>query len=296
MTKNSIICIGSVLWDVIGRTDTAMALGDDVAGRITRIPGGVALNIAIGLAAYGMQPVLLTMIGRDAEGADLLAFCEKRGMNCDHVFRSSEWPTDHYMAIEAQGQVMAAIADAHGLEAAGAQILAPLEHGPLGDAAAPYQGVVALDGNLTEALLAYIADAPAFQAADLRIAPASPGKATRLCPLLHHPMASLYVNRREACLIAGQAPDLSATEAADALIAAGAARVIVTDGAGLTVDAKAGAETVTGTPPQVTTARATGAGDRFMAAHIAAETGGASRQEAQMFALKEAAAYVAGKD
>ncbi len=41
-----ILCIGSVLWDIIGRAGAVMRLGSDVPGRITRIPGGVAMNIA----------------------------------------------------------------------------------------------------------------------------------------------------------------------------------------------------------------------------------------------------------
>lgn len=54
-----IICIGSVLWDVIGRSGAAMRVGSDVPGRITRLPGGVAMNIAMTLRRFGMSPVLL---------------------------------------------------------------------------------------------------------------------------------------------------------------------------------------------------------------------------------------------
>ena len=38
-----VICIGAVLWDVIGRSSASMRVGSDVPGRITRIPGGVAM-------------------------------------------------------------------------------------------------------------------------------------------------------------------------------------------------------------------------------------------------------------
>ena len=51
-----ILCIGSVLWDVIGRAETAMRQGSDMPGRITRLPGGVALNIAMALARFGLRP------------------------------------------------------------------------------------------------------------------------------------------------------------------------------------------------------------------------------------------------
>ena len=48
--SEDIICIGSVLWDIIGRSPRDMISGNDVPGRIRRIPGGVAMNIAMTLA------------------------------------------------------------------------------------------------------------------------------------------------------------------------------------------------------------------------------------------------------
>lgn len=53
---HDILCIGSVLWDVIGRSDRSMRLGSDVPGRIVRVPGGVAMNIAMALSRFGLQP------------------------------------------------------------------------------------------------------------------------------------------------------------------------------------------------------------------------------------------------
>ena len=66
-TAPQILCIGSVLWDIIGRSASHMRQGSDVPGRITRIPGGVVLNIAMTLARFGMRPVLLSAIGQDAD-------------------------------------------------------------------------------------------------------------------------------------------------------------------------------------------------------------------------------------
>jgi pseudouridylate synthase len=218
MNDTPILCIGSVLWDIIGRSAAAMRLGSDVPGRITRLPGGVAMNIAMTLCRFGLPPALLTAIGRDAEGDDLMAACHRMGIDCAHVYRSDDLPTDRYMAVEGANGLIAAIADAHSLEAAGAKILAPLADGRLGSADRPFAGTVALDGNLTEALLSDIAGSALFAAADLRVAPASPGKAERLLPLLSHPRATLYVNLEEAGLLAkapyGTAPEVAAALAA----------------------------------------------------------------------------------
>jgi len=290
--KPDILCIGSVLWDIIGRTDLGMELGNDKPGRITRLPGGVALNIAMTLAQFGMRPALISVVGEDREGAELLQRCREMGLLVDYMTLNPDLPTDQYMAIEAQGHLTAALADAHSLEAAGADILAPLADGRLGDERAPWDGLIALDGNLTTELLAAIAQSELFMAADLRLAPASPGKAERLRALLSHERATLYVNCEEAGLITGS-PVKTAVEGAQALIKAGARRVLVTHGAEMAVDADADTY-VSRSPPQVVAKRITGAGDTFMAAHIAAEAAGLDRGEALARALAAAAEYVAG--
>ena len=217
--KPDILCIGSVLWDIIGRTHVPLALGGDVPGRITRVPGGVALNIAITLAKLGLKPALLTAIGRDAAGDDLIAACNRLGLVTQNVYRSDDLPTDVYMAIEANQGLIAAIADAHSLEAAGPKILRPLSDGTLGSKENPWSGMIALDGNLTASLLAEIATSPLFVRADLRLAPASPGKADRLAPLLRHGGATLYANLEEARILSGDTSATTAVQAAEALLA-----------------------------------------------------------------------------
>lgn len=287
-----LLCIGSVLWDIIGRAPGPVPPGADLPGRITQIPGGVALNIAMTARRFGMRAALLSAVGRDRAGDALVAECAEMGLDCTHLYRSEDLPTDRYMAIEGAGGLVAAIADAHSLEAAGDKILAPLHDGTLGSAARPYAGLVALDGNLTESLLARIAADPAFAEADLRIAPASPGKAERLLPFLTGQRGTLYVNLIEAGLLC-QADFPYAAAAARGLVARGARRALVTDGAALAADACA-ERLVTATPPAVLVSRVTGAGDTFMAAHMARDRAGAPRDAALSDALHAAARYVAG--
>jgi len=287
-----ILCIGSVLWDVIGRSPEMMIAGNDRPGRITRAPGGVALNIAMQLSQEGMRPGLLSVVGDDAAGRDLLAACQAMGLGCAHMLIDADLVTDQYMAVEAQGQLIAAIADAHSLEAAGARILAPLEDGRLASTGAPWEGLMAIDGNLTTALLGEIAENVAFARADLRIAPASPGKAERLAVFLGHARATLYVNCEEAGLISGRRVTCAET-GARAMLAAGARRVLVTDGARAAVDATP-ERIIAKAPPLIQPRRVTGAGDTFMAAHIAAEARGIAPDEALERALHTAATFVSG--
>lgn len=290
--RPDILCIGSVLWDVIGRSRAHMRVGSDVPGRIQRIPGGVALNIAMTLRRFALHPALLSAVGRDAEGDELVANCQRMGLITRHLYRSEDLPTDIYMAVEGGNGMIAAIADAHSLEAAGEKILAPLRDGRLASDADPWRGPVALDGNLTGALLAGIATSPMFACADLRVAPASPGKAERLLPLLAHPGITVYVNREEAGLICATSPANSVAAAND-LAARGLRRALVTDGGQDAALLEQGAVT-TATPPEVMVTRVTGAGDTFMAGHIAAELRGETGATALHSALDAASAYISG--
>ena len=293
MTTN-ILCIGSVLWDVIGRTPRDLHEGADVAGVITHLPGGVALNIAKTCAQFGLRPILLSAVGQDRSGDDLLDACDQMGLVTAHVLRAEDQSTDRYMAVEGANGVVAAIADARTLEAAGETILDPLLNGALATLDAPYTGLVSLDGNLTTELLTQLARSPILAQADLRLAPASPGKAKRLTPFGEAGRGVLYVNCEEARLICGTWFETSQA-AAEALIDRGAARAVVTHGGDEATDAtRDGA--VSAAPEVIEVRRLTGAGDTFMAAHIAAEANGADREGALQHALATAGAFVAGID
>ena len=292
MKQIDILCIGSVLWDTIGRSASTMRVGSDVPGRITRLPGGVALNIAMTLQKFGMKPALLSVVGEDDEGKELVRRCDQMGLITQFLYRSADLPTDRYMAIEGKNGLIAATADAYSLEAAGAKILEPLKDGNLGSREVPYSGPIALDGNLTTSLLRSISDDPLFAKADLRIAPASPGKAERLAAVLTHPGATLYVNLEEANILC-QSKFTKTVDAAECLISRGAHRVLVTNGGLETCDGSIEGM-ITRSPTEVLVARITGAGDTFMAAHIASELRGDTREQALEAALDAAATYVSG--
>lgn len=284
-----------MLWDVIGRAGQPMAPGADLPGRIRHIPGGVALNVAIAMARQGLAPVILSAVGRDIEGEALTAAAMALGVDCRCLARDTGQATDVYMAIEDPAGLVAAIADARGLEAAGDAILTPLRNGRLASGAAPWAGVAVIDGNLTPAMLQACLLEPGLARADLRLVPASPGKAERLRPLLADPRATVYVNRAEAETLAGRTfPD--AAVAAEGLVALGARRALVTDGMNPAAEAARDARTLCATPPEVVIARVTGAGDALLAAHLAAEAAGLDRGAALTEAVIAAAAHVAGLD
>ena len=292
MIPPDILAIGSVHWDHIGTSRCVMPVGADVPGRIVHQPGGVAFNIAAMLRRLGLRPALLSAIGRDEAGEALVRACLGLGLATDLIHRS-DLATDRYLALEGPEGLVAAIADARSLEAAGTRILAPLADGRLGSAERPWVGPVALDGNLTADLLEGIALSPLFAAADLRIAPASPDKAPRLLPLLSHPGATLYANLAEASRLVG-APCSDAAAAVEALMGKGARRVLVTDGPRACAEGRVGHGVFTALPPTVRVTRVTGAGDTFMAAHVVADRAGLAPAEALARALAAAATHISG--
>ncbi|HRO16301.1 MAG TPA: PfkB family carbohydrate kinase, partial [Paracoccus sp. (in: a-proteobacteria)] len=148
-----VLCIGAVLWDVIGRSAGRMDLGHDVPGRIRHLPGGVALNVALALARRGLRPAVLGAVGHDAEGHALCETIEAGGVDTRWLVRDTGLPTDVYMAIEDSDGLIAAIADAHSLEAAGERVLAPLRGGRLASGALGLERVRIFIGKLAVNLL-----------------------------------------------------------------------------------------------------------------------------------------------
>ncbi len=277
---------------MIGRCPASVPPGADVPGTIQRQPGGGALNIALVLADLGHRPALLASIGQDAAGLELAKAIAARGVITNWLHRDRA--TDSYIAIEDTDGLVAAIADSRGLESAGLRLLAPLRDGRLGTAHTPFRGPVALDGGLTAAHLAELAAASWLAGVDLRVIPASGGKAARLAPLLQRAGTTFYLNRAEAEILCGtDFPDTQT--AARALLARGAGRALVTDGPHPASDADA-TGVLTTAPPQVKALRVTGAGDCFVAAHMAHEQRGQPRAAALAAALERAAAHVAATD
>ena len=107
-----------------------------------------------------------------------------------------------------------------------------------------------------------------------------------------HPSATIYLNLEEAGLLCHH-EFADALDAARALIVRGAHRVSVTNGGAKA--AFGGPDgIISATPPEVLVTRVTGAGDTFMAAHIAADLDGADATQSLLSALQAAANYVSG--
>jgi rfaE bifunctional protein kinase chain/domain len=69
----------------------------------TLVPGGAA-NVACNIAALGGKPIVLGVIGDDAEGKSLRSLLEKRGVIVDQVILASDRPTTVKTRVVAAGQ------------------------------------------------------------------------------------------------------------------------------------------------------------------------------------------------
>ncbi len=273
MTKPShFICIGAAHWDIIARSVHDMQPGSDVPGTITRQLGGVALNVALALARLNQNVTILTALGSDQPGDDLIAAMRSAGVDCAHTTRTNA-TTDAYLAIESKGELYGAVADCGALERAGALVLASL---------VTLRGTIIADCNLSGSVLAALPSETIF-------VPASPAKAPRLRSVLKSG-GILCANRREAEAICDSA-FATAAAAAQALIAFGAKSVTITDGP-RPVAHHDGTNLVTATPPPLRPTSATGAGDAFLAAHLVALAQGASPQSALEQAVQAAATHI----
>lgn len=290
-----IVCIGSVLWDIIGTADITLLRASDVAGNIKSHPGGVAFNIARQLSSLGFNSIILTALGQDKEGEVLEKACQEIGLDTQYIYWLKDRSTDRYMAIEDAEGVVAAIADAFTLEAAGDRILRALKDGSLGSENIPFEDIVILDGNLSTPVLMEISESAALSACDLRLCPASPSKVKRLTPFLDHKNATFYCNFQEAEVLCNS--NFIDTEAAvTGLLNLGVKRAIVTNGNGSVCDGWGTRKTVSCKPPKIAAKKVTGAGDTFMATHLAAELKEYSQKKALAIAVDAAASYVAGKE
>ena len=104
------LVIGAAHWDIVAQAVAPLGPGADVPGRVRRQPGGVGLNLAVGLAAAGQPVELVATLGRDPAGDALAAAIEAAGVGTRGLLRTGA--TDAYVAIEtASGALHAAVAD-----------------------------------------------------------------------------------------------------------------------------------------------------------------------------------------
>ena len=284
--KPKILCIGSILWDIIGYSITPLARGDDKEGIISKQPGGVAMNLAVRLSKYGITPAIISALGDDTEGLELIEICKKHSIIYDDILVCPKRRTDFYMAIEDPDGVALAIADTRLLTENKRKVLNPLISGRYKNWNSP----IILDSNLSSEVLEELRYNSAFKNSDFRLAPGSPSKVDRLIMFLTHSGSSIYLNLKEANYILRKTFQ-SSVDAALEILSYGLNSVLVTNGERTACFAQ-GNELIKLKPPTVKVSKLTGAGDVLMATHITKLLERSSNYDAMSFALEETSKFI----
>lgn len=272
-SETSISCFGAAHWDYLGQSHPGHA-GPDRPGTVRVRPGGVAANVSIELAACGLIPDLFTVVGRDRDGESLLAALRAAGVGTEQALFSDTLPTGRYVAVEDEaGELISAVADCRAIEA--------LTAGAFHIKSSRPARFWFVEANLPPAVIEDLAAAEARP--PLAANPVSPARANRLKTVL--PLLDiLYCNRAEAEALCDRRFRTPA-DAVQAVLDMGARRAVVTDGPRSVYDASSFG-IFSADPDPAGFASATGAGDAFLARHLAAVIAEAPPSDALHAALR----------
>lgn len=221
-----VIVVGGAGVDLIGRLDGDLEVGTSNPANIRTSFGGVARNVAENLSRLGQRTILLTAVGDDHNGEQLLAQAVQAGVDVSHVLRTPDHPTGTYLGIiDAKGRLQFALDDMNATQSLTPDYIK--SHADLFMQAS----LVFIDANLPKDTLRSIF----AQARRARIPvcadPTSTGLANRLLPFLSR-LRLITPNGGEASVLCEQAFEnkqpQDALEAAKCLVAQGIDIVLVT--------------------------------------------------------------------
>jgi pseudouridine kinase len=280
----TVVVLGGANVDLKARSHAAVVAATSNPGSTCLSPGGVGRNIAENLARLGTSTSLLTAVGSDPLGDDLLSGTAAAGVDVSLV-RRRETVTGTYTAVlDDTGELVVAVADMASVES-----LTPGDVAAAADRIAAADLVV-VDGNLLPETVMAAFDVAA--AADVRVVvdPVSVPKARRLAPTLRRPLFLLTPNVDELAALTGLTdPDRSLA----ALHSDGAELVWLRLGpAGSVLSTLSGAVTLA--PAVGPVVDVTGAGDAMLAAFCHFLLTGSAPEEAARLGHAAAALTVAG--
>jgi pseudouridine kinase len=174
-----VLVIGASGLDLVGRAQAPLRLGTSNPGEVRLSNGGVARNVAENLARLGLEVTLLTAVGSDDQGRQVLDQTSRTGVDVAHALVVEGSRTGAYLALlDDQGAMHLALDDMRVVESITADYLE--DRKTLFDQAE----VVFFDANLPpspiEAAVRLARQAGVRVAAD----PTSMALATRLIPHL----------------------------------------------------------------------------------------------------------------
>lgn len=89
MEKDSVVCFGEILWDVLPSG---------------RKPGGAPMNVGVHLSTFGHEVAMISRVGKDLLGDELVAFLREKGIHTDEIQRDPGHPTGEVqVSLDEQG-------------------------------------------------------------------------------------------------------------------------------------------------------------------------------------------------
>lgn len=225
--KNTrVLVIGASGVDVIGRIESALQPGTSNPASIRTSLGGSARNVAENLARLGQPVSLMSAVGNDSSGREILAQAKRAGVDVSACVRAKDFPTGSYIGfLNPHGGLEFAADDMRvtsQITPAHLQSHEKLLH---------QAGVIVLDTNLPEESLEFIVEAAGKRSTPVCADPTSSTLALRLLP--HLPKIHFLIpNAGEAGVLTGKSFRGSDTEAATAaarhLVSLGVRIVLIT--------------------------------------------------------------------
>ena len=112
-----VLVLGAAGMDVVGRLEADLKPAVSNPARIRRSYGGVARNVAENLARLGQPVRLITVVGEDKNGDEILEHTANAGVDVSAVLRSQDYPTGYYMGVvNKNGKLQYAVDDMRLLE------------------------------------------------------------------------------------------------------------------------------------------------------------------------------------
>lgn len=81
--SHPVVCFGETLWDFLPSG---------------KQPGGAPMNVAYHLSKFGKNPAVISRVGNDSLGGELLSIMKEKGISTDYVQRDEKLPTSTVVA------------------------------------------------------------------------------------------------------------------------------------------------------------------------------------------------------
>ncbi|MBC7277678.1 MAG: carbohydrate kinase family protein [Nocardioides sp.] len=107
-----IVVIGGSNMDLHARANEQVVMGSSMSGSAGISPGGVGRNVAENLARLGDSVALVSVVGDDPIGDEVISYTEDVGVDCTYVRRRADVRTGTYNAVlDSSGELVVAVAD-----------------------------------------------------------------------------------------------------------------------------------------------------------------------------------------